>query len=291
MNCAEFEFLGTPPESGKTIAFFSGDPNSFGRTVTKMREFVFDLVYEGCEDPLAEVFPDEQSLTSKAIGGCIEINEFWRIERFREFHRRADNLNPVPFERLFELESVTREPCDGSVHVKLLETGSEQCNVYCHVKDVHECDSVATLAVEYLGTDVLFEVERADRREQWTVVTDSDDGIGLMYDALQASLRPEIGFRFGHIGPASDRQRALFSQQLLPPEQRQALVTAVQKGYYETPRQVTIEAMAEELDCPSSTLSYRLRQAESKLAKTFAAENESSQLEEPPRMVDSTQEK
>lgn len=255
-----------------------------------MREFVFDLVYEGCEDPLAEVFPDEQSLTSRAIGGCIESNEFWRVERFREFQHRADDLQPVPFERLFELESITTVPCDGSIHIKMLETDHEQCNVYCHVKGVRECDSVATLAVEHLGTDVLFEVERGDQREQWTVVTESDDDIGLFYDALQASLRPDIGFQFGHVGPASRRQATLFLKEKLPPEQRQALVTAVRNGYYETPREVTIEEMAEELNCPSSTLSYRLRQIESKLAKAFVAENESSRLMDLPQAFDSGQE-
>jgi hypothetical protein len=254
-----------------------------------MREFVFDLIYEESHDPLTEVFPDEQSLTSRAIGGCIESTEFWRVERFREFHHSVDELNPGPFERLFELESITTVPCDGSIHVKMLEHNHEECNVYCHVKGVRECDSVATLAVEYLGTDVLFEIEREDQREQWTVVTESDDDIGLFYDALQASLRPDIDFRFGHIGSASDRQTALFFKKKLPPEQRQALVTAVRKGYYETPRQVTIEEMADELGWPSSTLSYRLRQTESKLAKAFVDENESSQLETLSRTVDSPQ--
>lgn len=45
----------------------------------------------------------------------------------------------------------------------------------------------------------------------------------------------------------------------VPREQRTALQAAVEHGYYETPRQIELSDLAEKLEIPRSTLSYRLR--------------------------------
>jgi predicted DNA binding protein len=47
------------------------------------------------------------------------------------------------------------------------------------------------------------------------------------------------------------------------------MAAAVERGYYETPREITVEELAEELDLPRSTLSYRLRRAEAELVRSF----------------------
>ena len=45
----------------------------------------------------------------------------------------------------------------------------------------------------------------------------------------------------------------------LSPDERQALLVALHRGYFETPRQVTTGALAAELDCPESELRDHLR--------------------------------
>jgi predicted DNA binding protein len=47
------------------------------------------------------------------------------------------------------------------------------------------------------------------------------------------------------------------------------LEAAVDRGYFETPREVTLDELAADLDLPGSTVSYRLRRATAELAKSF----------------------
>ncbi|WP_336327130.1 helix-turn-helix domain-containing protein [Halovenus sp. HT40] len=54
--------------------------------------------------------------------------------------------------------------------------------------------------------------------------------------------------------------------------QREALSTAHELGYYETPREVSFEEVAAELDCASSTANELLRRAESKIIDSILAE-------------------
>lgn len=48
----------------------------------------------------------------------------------------------------------------------------------------------------------------------------------------------------------------------LSPDQEAALQAAIEHGYYKTPREVDVSELAEHLDVPRSTLTYRLRRAE-----------------------------
>jgi predicted DNA binding protein len=248
-----------------------------------MREFVFDLVYEETPSPLQQLFEEPSGLSSTGVGGTIDDDEFWRVERFSGPPEALDQITDDALDGLLPTEGITADTCEGSLYVKMLKRTSSECEVYYHLQNVGNCESVGTLAAEYLGTDVLFEIERGPGRDTWTVMTESEDGIGLLYDAIQVSLRPAIRFEFGHVGQASDRRTALFARKNLPPEQREALVAAVKRGYYERPRQVTLDELSEMVDCPRSTLSYRLRSAESKLAKAFAVNEETTELESFPQ--------
>lgn len=58
----------------------------------------------------------------------------------------------------------------------------------------------------------------------------------------------------------------------LTDRQREALSTAHELGYYQTPREVSFEEVAVELDCASSTANELLRRAESKIIDAVLAE-------------------
>jgi predicted DNA binding protein len=60
----------------------------------------------------------------------------------------------------------------------------------------------------------------------------------------------------------------------LSPEQEAALRAAVEHGYYESPREVDVGDLADHLDVPRSTLTYRLRRAEEHLAKRHVADGQ-----------------
>lgn len=72
---------------------------------------------------------------------------------------------------------------------------------------------------------------------------------------------------------------------LLTDQQRRLLVTAVEVGYYDTPRECTLTELAEELDLAKSTASVTLHRAEERVLKEFAAERLDVTLDDPPRAV------
>ncbi|SEO20882.1 Predicted DNA binding protein, contains HTH domain [Halogranum amylolyticum] len=53
----------------------------------------------------------------------------------------------------------------------------------------------------------------------------------------------------------------------IPPRQREFLNTAVERGYFEIPRQVTLEEVAAEMDITKTTASNHLRKVERKLVE------------------------
>jgi len=251
-----------------------------------MREFVFDLVYEETAGPLQQLLTDPTEVSSSGVSGSIGTEEFWRLEQFEGPADALSELTNAGQKEMLAVEQITPASCGGEVHREVLKQTDSECELYYHLRDIKNCESVATLAVEYIGSDVLFELKRNKNRETWTVMMESDDGIGLFYDALQVSLQEGIRFEFDHIGQASKRRTGLFARKNLPPEQREALVEAVSRGYYEKPRQITLEELSAELDCPRSTLSYRLRSAESRLAKSFATSDQPGEFESFPQTAD-----
>ena len=72
---------------------------------------------------------------------------------------------------------------------------------------------------------------------------------------------------------------------LLTDQQRRLLVTAVELGYYDTPRECTLTELAEELDLAKSTASVTLHRAEETVVKEFVAERLDVTLGEGPQVV------
>ncbi|WP_251330449.1 helix-turn-helix domain-containing protein [Haloplanus pelagicus] len=70
---------------------------------------------------------------------------------------------------------------------------------------------------------------------------------------------------------------------LLTPQQRTLLVTAVEMGYYDTPRESTLTDVAEEVDLAKSTASVTLHRAEERVVKEFVAERLDVTFDESPR--------
>jgi predicted DNA binding protein len=91
----------------------------------------------------------------------------------------------------------------------------------------------------------------------------------MLYDTLGARLADGMTFRFGHLTKVDSWERGLLSHRRLPNEQLETLALAFEQGYFETPREVTLDELAEQLDTPRSTVSYRLRRAVAQLTEAF----------------------
>jgi predicted DNA binding protein len=91
----------------------------------------------------------------------------------------------------------------------------------------------------------------------------------MLYDTLGGKLREGLSFRFEQLGDVSESPMNPLSSVSVRPEQRRVLELAAEEGYYETPRETTLDELASALDCPRSTVSYRLRRAEAELVDEF----------------------
>lgn len=67
--------------------------------------------------------------------------------------------------------------------------------------------------------------------------------------------------------------RTVEAKSLLTETQEDVVHAAIQAGYYDTPRSVTLTDLADELDLAPSTLSETLHRAEETMVKTFAEEH------------------
>lgn len=75
--------------------------------------------------------------------------------------------------------------------------------------------------------------------------------------------------------------RTVEARSLLTETQEDVVLAALEGGYYDTPRTVTLTELAEELDLAPSTLSETLHRAEETMVKTFVEDhlNEETNLE------------
>lgn len=78
---------------------------------------------------------------------------------------------------------------------------------------------------------------------------------------------------------------AVETPDLLTDQQRRLLVTAVEEGYYDTPRECTLTELAEAVGLAKSTASVTLHRAEERVIKEFAVERLDVTLDDPPRAV------
>jgi hypothetical protein len=91
--------------------------------------------------------------------------------------------------------------------------------------------------------------------------------------------------RFGMTYTLDRVYDALGTPDLLTDQQRRLLVAAVERGYYDTPRECTLTELAESVDLAKSTASVTLHRAEERVIKEFVTERLDVPLEDGPRAV------
>jgi predicted DNA binding protein len=165
--------------------------------------------------------------------------------------------------------SISDRRCDGTRSCDILEESAQSCVIYTHFDRISHCDAVSLISARYLSGGVLFEVTRHTDTERWRILMQDDEKVGMLYDTLGAKLRDGLSFQFEHLEDVTDSPVNPLPSLSIRPEQRRVLEIAAENGYYETPREVTLDEIATMLDVPRSTVSYRLRRAEAELIDEF----------------------
>lgn len=238
-------------------------------TTDRLREFTFTLTYEPGEDPVADVFHEYPNLRAATIDVAVGRTSYVRLVHLTGPPTATDHLQTVLEDRDYLPRAIGTERCCGTSTAYRLECAPRQRLVYAYVADICDCHSIHNIASTYLEPGTIFEHRHRAGRERWRLLMRSDAAVGELFDHVEAACRPDVTVEIGHLGEATEWHGDAFVDADLTGSQRRALAHAAANGYYERPREVTIEELADELDVPKSTLSYRLRMAESRLVKRY----------------------
>jgi predicted DNA binding protein len=234
-----------------------------------MYDFTFEITYETGADEYVDLFIDRESLRSEAIYSCLEPTELWMLESVTGDPNDLEAVDELLLNESVDRESITARDCNATRTTSLLTEEQRRRVAYTYLSDIDYCESIPLIAAKYIGGGVLFEQSRMGDTTQWRVLAQDDSKIGLLYDTLSAKLGEGLSFSFEHLTEVDHWESSLLSPMDMRAEQREILKIAVERGYFETPREVTLDELAEELDLPRSTVSYRLRRATAELAKRF----------------------
>jgi len=234
-----------------------------------MREFVFEIQYEPGVDELMDLFietPDARSTTFLCSMGNAQL---WRLDRITGPKDVVEQATALLTGTSYSQLTVSDRACGGRHYSDVLEKDSRRSLVYSYFEDLVHCDSIPTITNRYINGALLFEIRRQEDTERWRILMEDDKKVGMLYDTLGGVIRDGLSFHFDHVSDASGPLLALFDSVSIRPEQRHVLELAAENGYYETPRQTTLDDLAAELELPRSTVSYRLRKAEAALVEAY----------------------
>jgi len=234
-----------------------------------MREFVFEIRYEPDTDELMDLFietPEARSTTFLCSMGNAQL---WRLDRITGPTSLVEQATALLTGSTYDQLSISDRACGGRHYSDVLENGSQRSLVYSYFENLVHCDSVPTITNRYITGALLFEIIREGDTERWRILMEDGKKVGMLYDTLGGLLQDGLSFHFDHVSDATGPLLTLFDSVSIRPEQSRVLELAAEEGYYETPRETTLDELAAKLDWPRSTVSYRLRKAEAGLVESY----------------------
>lgn len=226
-----------------------------------MHEFCFSITYDEGVDPYADAFIEHDSIRSDAVYSCLEPTRLWRLEVLTGDAAALEAVTPLLVDESLDRESVGERTCEADREHSLLTATGRRRVVYSYLSDVARCDAVPVIAARYISGGSLVELTRRGAEARWRILMQDDETVGMLYDTLGSRLADGAEFRFERLTEVDGWRNTVLASNALPNEQHRTLTLAVEEGYFETPREVTLDELADRLDVPRSTVSYRLRRA------------------------------
>lgn len=235
-----------------------------------MRELVFTVGYDpGC-DPIADALATHPDARVHSLSCHVTRDSFWRVDHASGPGAALDDLEGAYLNPGYCPDCLTAE-CSSDTSIEVLEGGSDARVFYIRWDNERECNSVPHLAFDCLGPGFILEAKRHGREHWWRFLVPEDADVSRFNAAVVDEVCDCADVNLRRLTEVDSWDVTGMDDFGLPPEQRETLLAAVEHGYYETPRETDLADLSEELDVPRSTLSYRLRRAEARLAKAVAA--------------------
>lgn len=233
-----------------------------------MREFTFDLVFDQGFNRVTDVFRDHPGLRLQSLVCHAATDRLLRLDRITGPEPALESAEDV-FLDTDDCNYCPEGACSGRRRYEVLSREGDRRNVYTYQRSSPQCRAIPIIATRILGGGLLFENDRNADRSRWRIVMADDKKVGIFYDVIHARLVEGIEFKFGHHTNATKWPESSNPAPNLSSVQRTAIEAAMDKGYYETPGEITASELAEDLELPQSTLTYRLRRAEAQIVTTF----------------------
>ena len=246
-----------------------------------MREFVFTVEYEKGADEVMDVFIENPDLHAKTMAVHATADSMWRLDRITG-----------PTEALEEFDAVVANAtvcnevigmCGAPVvewDYETLSSTADSRIVYSHRTEGDGIQSIPYVAAKHLGDGLLMQAARRGAQYQWRLLVDDDDTVGAIYEEVNEGLSDGLSLSVQHLS----EPKCWFDDDLnddeLPPKQQAALEAAVEYGYYQTPRENTVQDISKKLGEPNFPLQYRLTRAEAWLARQFVNDALGTEVEE-----------
>lgn len=237
-----------------------------------MQEFVFTVIYGRGSDPIADVFIDYPEVVMTSLSCSVTEDSIWHLNRITGPAAALDQLDDILLDPTHCNECLDAQQCNTEWTYELLSSGETSRTVYAYGTDGDHCHSIPVLGVTHLGDGLFYDAERRGDQYRWRILVPDDAKVGDLYDTINGELRDGLRLRLDHLTEPTRWGDTVVSLADIPYEQRSILREAVKRGYYETPRAVTTQKLADELGIPQSTVQYRLSRAEAWLATEFASE-------------------
>lgn len=234
-----------------------------------MRELAFALEYEpGC-NTVADVLADHPDARVRSLSLHATDDRLRRVDHATGSREALDVISAAFLDTDYYADCLATEDCGATQTTDILEHTDDALVLYTRWERTPTCISVPHLARTRLGDGLLFETRHETRHYTWRIIHSGDGDVTAFFEDLEAAVgdcaRLEMLRTADAPGAAGDPNDPVD----LSPEQEAALRAAVEHGYYESPRVVDVGELADHLDVPRSTLTYRLRRAEQHLAKRY----------------------
>ncbi|AAV44675.1 MULTISPECIES: helix-turn-helix domain-containing protein [Halobacteriales] len=237
-----------------------------------MRELVFALEYEpGC-NRVADALADYPDARVRSLSLHATADQLWRVDHATGTPDALDAIEDAFRNSDYYADCLATEDCGATQTTRVLDRTDDTLVLYSDWERTPTCASVPHIARDHLGDGVLFETRHEGRHYTWRLIHSGDGDVAAFFDSLEVAV--EECAQMEMLRTADTTTAAGGSDETpsgLPPAQEAALQAAVEHGYYESPREVDVGELAEHLDVPRSTLTYRLRRAEEHLAKQHVA--------------------
>jgi predicted DNA binding protein len=228
-----------------------------------MRELVFALSYEqGC-NAIADALAAHPEARIRSLSLHATPESLWRVDHATGSEAALAAIEETVKTADYYADCLATDDCGANRTSEVLEHTADALVMYSYWERTPTCVSVPHIAMETLGEGLLFETLNRGREYTWRIIHSGGGDVRAFVDALEAPLGDCATLemrRLSAVEGSPGEAPSLVDD--LPPEQREALRAAVTAGYYEVPREVDVSELADELDVPRSTLTYRLRRAE-----------------------------